>query len=314
MIVSKKYRNIQKQKVAGLFSQKSIFGSDSGGGVIRGKEREYAVSDYKHNFFPPIVSHALEYFKRNKISWWGGFVPSAHTLSSQIACLNHLFAVRCDQAEVLKIARLFNPDFIDVIAIETDQAPAAYIQFESVSDIDRLNEKTVSRGSNCTSVDALIYALHKDGQKFILPIEWKYTEEYGNESKADGDKGKTRKSRYTELINSSKQLQSQKHDIYYYEPFYQLMRQTLWAEQLIKSKDSETIKADDFIHIHVIPPENADLLARIYPCTGKDMEQTWRGQLKDQTKYIIISPRALLSRLDRQKYKALTEYLEKRYW
>lgn len=156
-----------------------------------------------------------------------------------------------------------------------------YIQFEAVSKTDHLNEKTSTRGSNCTSVDALIYALHENGQRVILPIEWKYTEEYADQSKADGPQGTTRQERYTSLVNDSPQLQHENHSIYYYEPFYQLMRQTLWAEQMIRNRGSETIKADDYIHIHVIPPENHDLLHKIYTCSKMDMEHTWRAQLKD---------------------------------
>jgi hypothetical protein len=47
------------------------------------------------------------------------------------------------------------------------------------------------------------------------------------------------------------------------------MRQTLWAEQMIAHKDSETIKADHYIHVHVIPQENNELLDKIYPRSKK---------------------------------------------
>ena len=190
----------------------------------------------------------------------------------------------------------------------------AYIQFEAVSDVDHLNEKYSTRGSNCTSIDALIYGLHKDGRKILFPIEWKYVEVYGNENKANGDKGTVRKARYTNLIHKSTQLIGDFNDIYYYEPFYQLMRQTLWAEQMIEHKNAETIKADDYIHIHVIPTENNELLNKKYPCSGKKMETTWRDCLIDQSKYIIISPKDLLTPAINEKYPDFVKYLEKRYW
>ena len=38
------------------------------------------------------------------------------------------------------------------------------------------------------------------------------------------------------------------------------MRQTLWSEQMIVHKNTETIKVDDYIHIHVIPSENKEYL------------------------------------------------------
>ena len=156
--------------------------------------------------------------------------------------------------------------------------------------------------------------MHKDGRKILFPIEWKYVEVYSYEDNASGSSGLVRKSRYTDLINQSTQIKADFNDIYYYEPFYQLMRQTLWAEQMIKNNEKETIEADDYLHIHVIPTENSELLDKIYPCSGNKMEETWRTCLKDQGKYIIISPKKLLSPIIEQKYPELYEYLNKRYW
>ena len=88
--------------------------------------------------------------------------------------------------------------------------------------------------------------------------------------------------RYSELIRESGQLKSDGDDIdyeeiYYREPFYQLMRQMLWAEQIIMRKgneeDKEDIQADDFIHVHVVPRENAELLHRKYKCSTA---KAWR--------------------------------------
>lgn len=309
-----KYRDEQKQRVVSLLAGGAIFCHDIGGGMFMGREREFVLTDSNLNIYPPILESVKDYFKENRVAWWRGDSPTGHTLSSQIACINHLFPIRHDKAEVLKIARSIDPRFVDVLVIDTDKHLPAYIQFEAVSKTDHLNEKTSTRGSNCTSVDALIYALHENGQRVILPIEWKYTEEYADQSKADGPRGTTRQERYASLVNDSPQLQHENHSIYYYEPFYQLMRQTLWAEQMIRNRGSETIKADDYIHIHVIPPENHDLLHKIYTCSKMDMEYTWRAQLKDQNKYQIVAPNDLLSSVDPQKYGPLLKYLQERYW
>ena len=198
--------------------------------------------------------------------------------------------------------------------IESDKQPTALIQFEAISDKNHLNENYSTRGSNCTSIDALIHCVHKDGRKILFPIEWKYVEAYGNENKASGVKGATRKARYTDLINQSAQLKHTSHDIYYFEPFYQLMRQTLWAEQMIANYKTERIKADDYIHIHVIPAENSQLLKKLYPCSGTDMEETWRSCLNDQSKYVIISPKELLAPVRGRDYCNMIDYLKKRYW
>jgi hypothetical protein len=78
-----------------------------------------------------------------------------------------------------------SPDFTGVLEIPTDRYYPAFIQFEAVSDNNNLNEGQPTRGNNCTSIDALVYAQHKDGSKWIIPIEWKYTEHYNNQNKAD---------------------------------------------------------------------------------------------------------------------------------
>jgi hypothetical protein len=246
-------------------------------------------------------------------------------LSSQIACLNHLFPLRYDKDAVLAIAKMVCPEVKDVLEIKTDLYFPGYISFEVVSNTDHLNEDNVSRGTMCTSIDALIYAVHKSGKHLLLLIEWKYTECYDDKDYSIEDrvypkfekegKGKTRLRRYSTLINNSKQLKSlpsYRSSIYFFEPFFQLMRQTLWAEQLIANKNSETIKADDFIHIHVIPYENADLLEKEY-ISGNNMETTWRSQLIYQDKYKIFKPVDFIRNIDRNNYCDLIEYITNRY-
>ena len=169
------------------------------------------------------------------------------------------------------------------------------------------------RGANCTSIDALIYAM-RGSERVVILIEWKYTESYGNTNKADGDGGNTRVKRYSDIINRSGQLKNGDHRVYYFEPFYQLMRQTLWAECLRENKDTETVKADDFIHVVVIPRENTKLRNKLYPCSGMDMESTWRAQINNGSKFSVISPRDLIAGLDKSNYGDLIGYLSRRYW
>ena len=318
--MSSKYRESQKMKAVKLINGKNqLFSGDRGGGEYRKITRDFVLTDGENNIYEPIRNEVLQYFKENKISWWGGRKPTGHVLSSQIACLNHLYPLRKDKEAVLKIVKKISRDFVDVLPIETDADHKSYIQFEAVSSGDYLNEGKGNRGSNCTSIDALIHAVHNDGHKWLLPIEWKYTEHYGNENKgltgckANPNKcsGKTRRGRYDNLIANSKQLKNQNHEVYYHEPFYQLMRQTLWSEQMIRHKE---IDADKYLHVHVVPRENKDLLDKKYKCSGLDMVSTWEQQLHDQTKYMVISPEDLLSDIDVIKYQHLRKYLWERYW
>ena len=220
------YKSDQYKRVEWLIENSDVFYGDSGHGLFRKKQYPFILKSRMNNLYAPIRHKALEYFANNNISWWGGFWPTNHTLSSQIACLNHLFPIRHDKDAVLAVARNINQNVADVLIISSDNANPGYIQFEAVSEIDHLNEmkgQPPSRGSHCTSIDALILAKLTSADKLLMVIEWKYTESYGNENKAGGEKGEERKSRYTDLIKKSNQLSANTHDVYYYEPFYQLM-------------------------------------------------------------------------------------------
>jgi hypothetical protein len=231
-----------------------------------------------------------------------------------------------DHDAVLALLNGVRDEFEKVLPVSCDANPK-YIGFEVVSKNDHLNENTSTRGSNCTSVDAFIYAKHKDdGKLWLIPIEWKYTEHYANldkskedrhgEEKGSNGKGQERVRRYSALTDASLQLKSLDSyygSIYYQEPFYQLMRQTLWAENIVKHKHVETLKADDYMHIHVIPSDNKALLSKKYSVSGIAMEETWRSMLSEQSKYIIVDPQKLLEPI-KDKYPELASYLKKRYW
>ena len=310
-----------------------------------GKYRSFILNDGKQNLYSGITDEAIKYFEKNNISWWtcksicdiDETKPTRHILSSQISCINHLFPFRCDKEAVLSIAKTICSEVENVLEIVTDSSDnPSFIAFEQVSDIDHLfesvdDDKKLTRGTKCTSVDALIYAELKNETKILLPIEWKYTEKYGDEDFSVGEdkkrynsslksqlkSGQTRLDRYSALITKFNQLKTfkdYKNSIYFFEPFYQLMRQTLWAEQMIAHKETETIKADDFIHAHIIPQGNYDLLKKRYLRSEKDMESTWRNCLSNQEKYKILSPKDLLASIDQTKYQKLISYLLERYW
>ena len=321
-----KYQELQREKTINLInSLHPVFAGAEAGKRFLGKDRDFVLKEAEKNLYPSIMTTAVYYFRQNRISWWGGKDVTGHTLSSQVACINHLFAIRNDLEAVTLLIKGLNPDFIRPLLIGSDKYSPGYIQFESVSDKQYLNEDGLTRGTQCTSVDALIYAEHKDGSLWLIPIEWKFTEHYSNRNKAlegaaadpTGCKGSVRQSRYNNLIRSSNQLKYDNLSLFYFEPFYQLMRQTLWAEQMVKNKDNETLKADNFLHVHVIPKDNNDLLketGKPYKCSGLSMEGTWRSLLKDQSKYQIIDPKDLMRPLSSiPAYAGLLQYLAERY-
>ena len=346
------YREQERTKSIGLIKNTNLFGGAKSGRIIKFKGRDYPKDEILfegiNNIYEPIRNDVIEYFIRNSISFWHvprasepRLKPTGHTLSSQICCINHLFPIQKDKETVLSVAKQFCPGIKEVFRIPTDKYFPEYIQFEAVTDKDYLNELQTTRGSNCTSVDALIYGEHENGKKYIIPIEWKYTEYYDNQDKSIEDrkgeakgtegKGKERLERYSELINNSKYLKrlpNYRNSVYFYEPFYQLMRQTLWAEQMINNIDCETLwtkqkknhngklttKDVDYIHIHIIPEMNLKLLGKEYKPSGKNMGDTWKDCLKYKEKYRIIDPRNLVNIFNNKIYGNLIEYLNKRYW
>lgn len=284
------------------------------------------------------VQRVKDYFKENKIKWWNcyfdapkgqepdGLDITRHLVSSQVACINHLFFIKHDKEAVLSIINGISGipvKFKDVMNIPCDKGTGNFIAFEVVASKDYLHEKDLKRGEYCTSVDAFVYALDENNERWLIPIEWKYTETYKRDDKSNGPKGKTRLSRYcnTEgdnLIGNSNQLKSSsdyKHSIYFQEPFYQLMRQTLWAECICRSKEEKVIPAEHFVHIHVCPTGNKELLDKCYSevTNQTSMEGAWREMLTDQSLYHLIDPKELLQPIA-QTYPELYNYLQHRYW
>lgn len=278
-------------------------------GVFRG-EHEFILNgeDCLYNlFFEPICYRdgAVQYFDRYKITWWGENKkekkPTGHLVSSQIHCLNHLFFLRKDKDAVKAIIAKATGLEIDRILPSPLDADG-YITFEFVyKNKSLLGEKNETRGAKCTSVDALVYALLKTGKRVLIPIEWKYTETYpGTEA------NETSLCRYPTRILPFSNLKGW-NDLYKADPYYELMRQTLLVEQIIANKEYLEIKADDYLHLVVVPEEHTELRDAI----TKQFVPT----LKDPSKLRLIDPKDLLDPLkDEKQYSALFAYLSKRYW
>lgn len=262
------------------------------------------------NLFQPISWLTLDYFKRHNIAWWredeDRYFPTGHLLSSQIHCLNHLFALRKDKNAVLSIVNHATGMVFDKVLPSSLDNDGGYIAFEfAYNEILDENDKGARRGTFCTSIDAMIEA-RKGVEKWWIPIEWKYTETYEKEDKTCPK----RLERYEDKIKQSSQLIMPKngevaHSIYFQEPCYELMRQTLLVEQLIQmTQKSDT---DNFFHLNVIPNGNTELRSAVEKC--------FIPNLKDKSKFRIIDPEDFLSPLKgNTNYKELLDYLETRYW
>lgn len=305
------YKEKQRKKVIELRDE--VF-KDPGGGLFKSLDREFVLKDPRLNLWAGVREDVIKYFMDNQIPFWdSGNEPTGHLLSSQIACLNHLYFIR--QRKDVATAILKGIDKEVKEALMPDHCNG-YVDFEVIGTKNFLGEKSHSRGANSTSIDALMLAELNNGKRRIYPIEWKYVESYSNTSKADGDSGKVRIGIYQKLLS---RIDSPINDVnidgLFTEPYYQLMRQTLLASEMVKNKEYQ---ADSYLHVHVIPNDNIEL-KNVNTATGKligdTLEQTWKNVLKTPSQYLAIDPlQFLLPERHCLDCFAHLSYLEQRYW
>jgi len=215
----------KKQREKAIQIRDELF-HDPGGGIFKNKPWPFILSKPELNLWSGIREDALNYFKSNHISWWdSGKEPTGHLLSSQIACINHLYFLRQRQDLATLILRNIDISIQQAISIDSE-----FVEFEKVG-IEKLGkEKHLTRGANCTSIDAMMVGEDIYGKRILFLIEWKYTESYTPESKLKGESGQRRLEAYESLLkNSDCPIIHKNIKDLYYEPFYQLMRQTLLA-------------------------------------------------------------------------------------
>jgi len=302
------YKTSQKNRAISLLSK---FFKDPGGGIFDKLPRPFILLDPVLNLWEGIRSDAINYFSRNKISWWdSGTKPTGHLLSSQVACVNHLYYLRQREDITSRILRSLNPNFKKAVVIDD-----GFVEFEMVGKERLGKEKQQTRGANCTSVDAMMLAEDDYGKRTLVLIEWKYIESYSVEDKSVGSSGKVRLDAYKDFLSAKDcPINPTFFNDCFYEPFYQLMRQTFLGWTMAKRKE---FGAEDWIHIHVIPGDNLELRNAVTSpgLTGKNLEEAWRKVLVEPNRYLCITPEDfLLPIYSCRDRKSLTDYLKIRYW
>ena len=318
----------ENQRQQKLLDEGVIFESAKGMGywsdIVDGKQTWKCYphilkhTDSLMNLFGPIRNDAINYFETNNISWWrqeeDRYFPTGNIRSSQIHCLNHLFALRKDKEAILALIQAINPEIIEILPSPVDAVEyefvkgkpkilRSYLSFEfTINNITLLRERYDKRGARCTSIDVFVYAKDRSGKFILIPIEWKYTEHYEPTAKNKASTWTVRE-RYLPLVGQNSAL-STWDDSYYWDPFYELARQTLLMEQIMKT---QTICADDFMHILVCPQANLEM---------RQDANAFRSTLRKdrQSKFHIVDPQELLEPLNgKEAYKPLMEYLRNRY-
>jgi hypothetical protein len=299
------YREDQRGKVVKL--RDDLF-KDPGDGLFFNKQRDFVLHDPALNLWAGIRDDALDYFKANQISWWmsNDQEPTGHLLSSQVACINHLYYLR--QRKDLATALLKN---VDSRILSAECLDNGFVEFEVIGKQNYLNEKSHTRGANSTSVDAMMVGKKSSGKDVLFLIEWKYTESYGSESKYIPE----RYNNYNPLLGEKDTpIKTADYESLYYEPYYQLMRQTLLGWKMAQVDE---YGCDEYIHVHIIPEKNLELRDKVTSpkLSGANMSDAWKTVLADPAKYKVISPEDLLKPLSKEPdSKSLLQYLKIRYW
>jgi hypothetical protein len=244
---------------------------------------------------------ALGYFQHKEIGWWrykpvddgepAG--PTRLLRSSQVACVNHLMLARLDRQIALAVVQSVMPDAVDVELID-----GGFVAFEWIgekADIGETGART--RGANRTNLDAVLIARRPTGKRVGLVIEWKHTETYTSTSHAVSSGRTDRVARYAKrLLDPAGPIDSRKladlRDLFH-DPFLQLARQALLAWRL--AEDDGLF--DDWVHLHVIPPANRQLIYTVTApnLTGATMPDAFAGVLRKPSQYRHVSPTQLLS-------------------
>ncbi|MBP5556487.1 MAG: hypothetical protein J6X65_02100 [Bacteroidales bacterium] len=284
--------------------------------------------DSLKNLYTPVQKDVMSYFKEYDIAWWredeDRYFPTGNLLSSQIHCLNHLFKLRRDPYAVLSIVQKICPSIVRILPSPIDDHEyfskdsknkiKSFISFEfTYNNVDLLKERTCKRGKDCTSIDAFVYAVDKEGKHVLIAIEWKYTETYAKTIDKETYKKVLNvvKRRYLNKIATDGSHLTGWEKSYYLDPFYELARQSLLMEQIISNKP---FPADYYQHIVVCPIDNKEMRA-----DASAFKESLSACGKEF--FHIIDPQEFLSPISslkdekgEKKYADLLDYLETRYW
>jgi len=315
----RKLTYIQKQREKAINLLPALF-KDSGCGTFSdGKNYRFVLQNPYLNLWEEIRPNALEYFRINKVPWWEGTteMPTGHLLSSQIACVNHLFYLRNKKDLATKLLQNIDSRIVSAVEIPYPDTDAGYVAFELIGKENYLGERQHTRGEFSTSVDAVMIGKKTNGKNILVLIEWKYTESYGAE------KSRYIPARYriynpllgdTESPIKKISYKNRPFEPLYYEPFYELIRQTLLGWKMTSAQE---YGCDEYIHLYVVPDENLELLLNNTSpgLAGSTLNEAWQNILKNPNLFKIISPKKLLEPLrNESNTQNYFDYLTTRYW
>ena len=278
-----------------------------------------ALGHEEENLFPGIRGgKAIDFFRQRHIKWWRNprsrddtniDGPTRNMASSQVACVNFLLPLAGIPGALVAALGALDDDVRVVVDIAHD-GRVTPVEFEWLG-LPHSLEGGVTRGAQNTSVDAFLVAETASGRRRAYLMEWKYVEQYLRtrpEFKGDGKAGDTRRRRYADPyrapFSSFNPETAPDLDDFLYEPFYQIMRQRLLADRMVRTGE---LDVDEAKVVVVAPEDNRPYrlisdgravtsppLARRFPRLGT-VEEVMRACLKDpDSQFRMVSPSLLL--------------------
>jgi hypothetical protein len=267
----------------------------------------------------------LAYFARHKVKWWSSRYdvgrpalgpdeigsPTGHLNSSQVACVNHLEPARLDVKGARHLLANIDADLGEPVPVED----GGFVAYEWIGQANYLNEPgSRTRGAQVTSLDALMCGQRADGCRTLVAFEWKYLESYGPKSRATSSRGTDRVAIYRPLLERDDSPIGVEDPRYlFFDPYEQLMRQTLLAWQMVEHHEFE---ARDWIHVHVVPEKNLALRGRggaAPDLVGETMGEAWRSVLKEPGRYRLLTASDLLQNVRGERWRGWRSWLGERY-
>jgi hypothetical protein len=209
------------------------------------------------------------------------------------------------------------------VMLEVETGPDGrpwFIGFEWIGRVDYLNEANKDgqrvRGAHVTSADAVVRFRHQ-GRNETLLIEWKYTEKYGSPISSEGNS--TRVGRYKDLAFApAGPISSQvglKLEDFFYEPFYQMLRQQMLAFEMQRAKEDDV---DRVRVLHIAPAASRALRNVTSPALrrfGDDAFAVFQSILTRPEGFVSKSTESLFGPLllELKSTSAWAAYLSKRY-
>ncbi len=284
----------------------------------KGSAYRLAPQLLEFNLAPSIREVAFAYFSEKNITW---HIHASHGLSSQVCCLNFLMplATRPDTlSRVIGNALGIEPPEMLEIECGPDGEPW-FIGFEWIGEKDYLKEggafSTRTRGANATSSDAIVRFRHASRIETLL-IEWKYTESYGSpipnkvREGAAHTPNEVRAKRYSELMFAPNgpirdDLNLELKD-FFWEPFYQLLRQQMLAYQMERAREAGTDRVRVF---HISPAGNR----RLHAVTSKALNRFGADAFAVFTQ-TLVDPAAFVGRSIEQVFAPIVAEMPEDPW